>query len=123
MIIFAESQCRQTSPLLQIRFSLRQGIGDWVPRAPWKIEWGGGSSVENPHYQRVHYCELLVSSDLCLAVLRLEQQADLLLIHRDCLRKKDLLIVVIGGSGSFNDDHCIRPGLRRLFYLQLLIPV
>lgn len=21
--------------------------------------WGGGASVENPHFQRVHYCELL----------------------------------------------------------------
>jgi len=46
--------------LLQIRFKLREGVGKFVERAPWKIEWGGGSSVENPHYQRVHYCELLV---------------------------------------------------------------
>lgn len=43
-----------------LKFSLRQSIGDWVPKAPWRIEWGGGSSVENPHFQRVHYCELLV---------------------------------------------------------------
>jgi hypothetical protein len=46
--------------MLQIRFKLREGVGRFVGRAPWKIEWGGGSSVENPHYQRVHYCELLV---------------------------------------------------------------
>ena len=45
----------------QIQFRLRAGVGDWVDRAPWRIEWGGGSSVENPHYQRVHYCQLLVS--------------------------------------------------------------
>ena len=45
---------------LQIRFDLRQGVGEWVERAPWKIEWGGGASVENPHVQRVKYCELLV---------------------------------------------------------------
>ena len=45
---------------LQIRFDLRQGVGEWVERAPWKMEWGGGASVENPHVQRVKYCELLV---------------------------------------------------------------
>lgn len=44
----------------KVNFSLRQGIGEWVGRAPWKVEWGGGASVENPHFQRVHYCELLV---------------------------------------------------------------
>ena len=43
-----------------IRFSLRAGVGTNVARAPWKEEWGGGASVENPHRQRVHYCELLV---------------------------------------------------------------
>ena len=48
----------------QIQFRLRAGVGDWVDRAPWRIEWGGGSSVENPHYQRVHYCQLLVRLDL-----------------------------------------------------------
>lgn len=46
----------------QIRFSLRAGAGSPVARAPWKEEWGGGASVENPHVQRVHYCELLASS-------------------------------------------------------------
>lgn len=44
----------------QISFRLREGVGDWVDKAPWRIEWGGGSSIENPHYQRVHYCQLLV---------------------------------------------------------------
>ena len=29
---------------------------------PWRIEWGGGASVESPHFQRVHYCELLVGT-------------------------------------------------------------
>ena len=43
-----------------VRFNLRAGKGEWVDRAPWKVEWGGGASVENPHFQRVHYCELLV---------------------------------------------------------------
>ncbi|KAK9846217.1 hypothetical protein WJX84_003191 [Apatococcus fuscideae] len=43
-----------------VRFNLRAGKGEWVGRAPWKVEWGGGASVENPHFQRVHYCELLV---------------------------------------------------------------
>jgi len=45
----------------RLRFALRQGVGEPVGRAPWKIEWGGGASIENPHFQRVHYCELLVS--------------------------------------------------------------
>lgn len=45
-----------------VRFSLRAGVGDWVDKAPWREEWGGGASVENPHVQRVHYCELLVHS-------------------------------------------------------------
>ena len=27
---------------------------------PWEVTWGGGASVENPHYQRVHYCELIL---------------------------------------------------------------
>lgn len=48
----------------KLRFSLRHGIGEWVGRAPWKIEWGGGASVENPHHQRVLYCDLLVSDFL-----------------------------------------------------------
>ncbi|KAL4424877.1 hypothetical protein ABPG77_002100 [Micractinium sp. CCAP 211/92] len=48
----------------RMRFSLRQGVGEAVGRSPWKVEWGGGSSVENPHYQRVHYCQLLVSDFL-----------------------------------------------------------
>ena len=45
----------------KIRFSLRAGAGSPVARAPWKEEWGGGASVENPYFQRVHYCELLAS--------------------------------------------------------------
>ena len=43
-----------------LRFTLKEGVGSWVGKAPWKIEWGGGASVESPHFQRVHYCELLV---------------------------------------------------------------
>lgn len=49
----------------KLRFALRQGVGEPVGRAPWKIEWGGGASIENPHYQRVHYCELLVGAAGC----------------------------------------------------------
>lgn len=33
-------------------------------RSPWKEQWGGGASVDNPHYQRVHYCDLLVKDFL-----------------------------------------------------------
>lgn len=42
-------------------FALRENVGAVVPKAPWKCEWGGGSSIENPHVQRVQYCDLLVS--------------------------------------------------------------
>ena len=31
-----------------------------ISKSPWKIFLGGGASTESPHYQRVHYCELLV---------------------------------------------------------------
>ena len=34
-------------------------------KPPWLVEWGGGASVENPHVQRVHYCQLLVCSIIC----------------------------------------------------------
>lgn len=47
-----------------IHFSLKEGVGHWVGKAPWLIEWGGGASVESPHFQRVHYCQLLVSDFL-----------------------------------------------------------
>lgn len=47
----------------RVTFALRDGTGDIVPKAPWKCEWGGGSSIENPHVQRVQYCDLLVSGD------------------------------------------------------------
>ena len=39
-------------------------MGTWVEKPPWLVEWGGGASVENPHVQRVHYCQLLVSDFL-----------------------------------------------------------
>ena len=48
----------------RVKFSLREGTGVTVGKPPWKVEWGGGASVESPHVQRVHYCELLVSDFL-----------------------------------------------------------
>ena len=48
----------------RLRFSLREGEGDWVAKPPWLVTWGGGSSVESPHFQRVHYCTLLVNEML-----------------------------------------------------------
>ncbi|MEW5319762.1 MAG: hypothetical protein WDW38_010893 [Sanguina aurantia] len=48
----------------KLHFTLRPGVGLPVPRPPWKIEWGGGSSVENPHFQRLHYCKLLIADFL-----------------------------------------------------------
>jgi hypothetical protein len=32
-----------------------------VPRPPWLETWGGGSSIENPHVQRVEYCRLVLA--------------------------------------------------------------
>ena len=52
----------------KVRFSLRAGAGSAVDKAPWKVQWGGGASIENPHFQRVHYCDLLVGP--CLWCLR-----------------------------------------------------
>ena len=63
--IVERSQSVLSPASLQIRFDLRQGVGEWVERAPWKVEWGGGTSVENPHVQRVKYCELLVRLIWC----------------------------------------------------------
>ena len=48
----------------RVTFSLKEGVGGYVGKPPWRIEWGGGASVESPHFQRVHYCELLVSDYL-----------------------------------------------------------
>ena len=44
----------------KVAFALREGVGVMVSKSPWKIVLGGGASTESPHYQRVHYCELLV---------------------------------------------------------------
>ena len=48
----------------RVSFALKEGAGAYVGKPPWKIEWGGGASVESPHFQRVHYCELLVGDYL-----------------------------------------------------------
>ena len=48
----------------RVSFTLKEGVGAFVGKPPWKIEWGGGASVESPHFQRVHYCELLVGDFL-----------------------------------------------------------
>ena len=48
----------------RVTFNLKEGVGAYVGKPPWRIEWGGGASVESPHFQRVHYCELLVGDYL-----------------------------------------------------------
>jgi len=48
----------------RLSFELKVTDGDWVDKPPWRITWGGGASVESPHFQRVHYCQLLVSEFL-----------------------------------------------------------
>eukprot|EP00210_Caulerpa_lentillifera_P006726 g6428.t1 len=45
----------------RIHFRNKHGVGIPVEKAPWKVQWGGGASIENPHFQRLHYCELLIN--------------------------------------------------------------
>ena len=69
----------------RVRFSLKEGVGAFVGKPPWKIEWGGGASVESPHFQRVHYCELLVGDYLMRLKSRrfppIEKEMRMILAH------------------------------------------
>ena len=69
----------------RVRFSLKEGVGAFVGKPPWKIEWGGGASVESPHFQRVHYCELLVGDYLMRLKSRrfppIEKEMKMILAH------------------------------------------
>ncbi|KAK3259597.1 hypothetical protein CYMTET_31413 [Cymbomonas tetramitiformis] len=69
----------------KISFSLKEGVGNWVGKSPWLIEWGGGASVESPHFQRVHYCQLLVSDFLmrlkCKRFPPIEKDMKMILAH------------------------------------------
>lgn len=68
-----------------VHFSLKEGVGSWVGKPPWKIEWGGGASVESPHFQRVHYCQLLVNDFLmrlrCKRFAPIEKDMKMILAH------------------------------------------
>jgi protein arginine N-methyltransferase 7 len=68
-----------------VHFSLKEGVGNWVGKPPWKIEWGGGASVESPHFQRVHYCQLLVNDFLmrlrCKRFAPIEKDMKMILAH------------------------------------------
>ena len=70
----------------RVRFSLKEGVGAFVGKPPWKIERGGGASVESPHFQRVHYCELLVGDYLMRLKSRrfppIEKEMKMILAHR-----------------------------------------
>ena len=72
-----------------MRFSLKEGVGTWVGKSPWHIEWGGGASIESPHYQRVHYCELLVRDFLmrlrCKRFPPIEKDMKMMLAHAGSL--------------------------------------
>ena len=69
----------------KIHFSLKEGVGSWVGKPPWKIEWGGGASVESPHFQRVHYCQLLVNDFLmrlrCKRFAPIEKDMKMIVAH------------------------------------------
>ncbi|GHP04547.1 hypothetical protein PPROV_000330100 [Pycnococcus provasolii] len=73
----------------KVRFSLKEGVGTWVGKSPWRIEWGGGASIESPHYQRVHYCELLVRDFLmrlrCKRFPPIEKDMKMMLAHAGSL--------------------------------------
>lgn len=61
-----------------------------------QIEWGGGSSVENPHFQRLHYCKLLIADFLqrlpsgrfpsVAADMKVRQRGGILVELCQCLR-------------------------------------
>lgn len=55
---------RREGPAATLGFQLRPGLGEWVPRPEWLEEWGGGTSVENPHVQRARYLQLLTGEFL-----------------------------------------------------------
>ena len=92
-----------------IRFALKEGVGEWVGKSPWKIEWGGGASIENPHYQRVHYCQLLVN-DFMMRVR--------------CKRfppiERDLRIMIANGGNLFLDPTHTQDVLHELVLLEAL---
>ena len=92
----------------KIHFKLRQGIGQPVEKAPWKIEWGGGASVENPHYQRVHYCELLVRDFLMRC-------------HRFPTIEKDVNMVLAHCGSLFLDSESVQEAGQKLSTLQKLV--
>jgi protein arginine N-methyltransferase 7 len=92
-----------------IRFSLKEGVGSWVGKPPWKIEWGGGASVESPHFQRVHYCQLLVNDFL----MRLRSK-------RFAPIEKDMRMILAHCGSLFLDPQALTDVYHRLVALELL---
>jgi len=92
-----------------IRFSLKEGVGSWVGKPPWKIEWGGGASVESPHFQRVHYCQLLVNDFL----MRLRSK-------RFAPIEKDMRMILAHCGSLFLDPEALTDVYHRLVALELL---
>ena len=88
------------TPEPQIRFGLKEGVGTWVGKSPWKIEWGGGASIESPHYQRVHYCELLVRDFLmrlrCKRFPPIEKDMKMVLTHCGSLFLDPAVLTEVG---------------------------
>ena len=93
----------------KVRFSLREGVGSWVGKSPWKIEWGGGASVESPHYQRVHYCELLVRDFL----MRVRS-------HRFPPIEQDMKVMLANCGNLFLDPATVQEVLHELTVLEML---
>ena len=93
----------------KVRFSLREGVGSWVGKSPWKIEWGGGASVESPHYQRVHYCELLVRDFL----MRVRS-------HRFPPIEQDMKVMLANCGNLFLDPDTVQEVLHELTVLEML---
>ena len=92
-----------------VRFSLKEGVGSWVGKPPWKIEWGGGASVESPHFQRVHYCQLLVNDFL----MRLRSK-------RFAPIEKDMRMILAHCGSLFLDPEALIDVYHRLVALELL---
>jgi protein arginine N-methyltransferase 7 len=93
----------------KLSFSLKPAEGAYVAKPPWRITWGGGASVESPHFQRVHYCELLVKDFLMRVTCR-----------RFPPIEKDLRMVLAHCGSLFLDPASLAEAFRELVGLEAL---
>ena len=100
-----------------------------MDKPPWTVTWGGGASIESPHFQRVHYCELLVRFT---AASRRGSDADQseraqvkeFLMRVRCKRfppiEKDMKMVLAHCGSLFLDPAALADTYRELVVLEAL---